>query len=200
MHTFPTLDRDICAIYASRKAFKCSRSSPLSNALLVYPLLPLLSSRKESCPDTKTSPYLTWQETQVGAGLDNLGNTCYINAILQCLSYLPPMAEHFLRGGYPEVGVRIHVCVLCTGLYLYLLSISFIREVGFASRYIRATVSSGSAPVYASISDGLSALNNFLVFIEGELFPPQPTHFLLMSSPPTPSSLPADDRTRVWLL
>uniref|UniRef100_A0A8B9P665 Ubiquitin carboxyl-terminal hydrolase 50 n=1 Tax=Apteryx owenii TaxID=8824 RepID=A0A8B9P665_APTOW len=40
-------------------------------------------------------------------GLQNLGNTCYMNAILQCLCSMSPLVEYFLSGKY--------VTALCKG-------------------------------------------------------------------------------------
>ncbi|XP_007951469.2 ubiquitin carboxyl-terminal hydrolase 17-like protein 6 [Orycteropus afer afer] len=54
-----------------------------------------------------------WQRCQVGAGLLNLGNTCYMNAALQCLTYTPPLANVMLSWEQsPSCGPQ-GLCMLC---------------------------------------------------------------------------------------
>jgi ubiquitin carboxyl-terminal hydrolase 36/42 len=35
---------------------------------------------------------------RIGAGLQNLGNTCYLNSVLQCLTYTEPFAAYLQSG------------------------------------------------------------------------------------------------------
>lgn len=40
-----------------------------------------------------------WKETRsVGCGLGNLGNTCFLNSVLQCLTYTPPLFNYVTSG------------------------------------------------------------------------------------------------------
>ncbi|KAG2333289.1 hypothetical protein Bca52824_004469 [Brassica carinata] len=58
---------------------------------------------------------LTFSKTilKIGAGLENLGNTCYLNSVLQCLTYTEPLAAYLQDVGHEK---RCHVagfCALC---------------------------------------------------------------------------------------
>ncbi|NXS84224.1 UBP42 hydrolase, partial [Erpornis zantholeuca] len=58
---------------------------------------------------------MDWQQRQrPGAGLFNLGNTCYINAILQCLTYTPPLANYLLSYEHSRSCQQQGFCMMCT--------------------------------------------------------------------------------------
>uniref|UniRef100_H3D5R4 Ubiquitin carboxyl-terminal hydrolase n=1 Tax=Tetraodon nigroviridis TaxID=99883 RepID=H3D5R4_TETNG len=59
--------------------------------------------------------HLNWtQQFKVGAGLENVGNTCYLNSALQCLTYTPPFANYMLSQEHSATCKKLGFCMMCT--------------------------------------------------------------------------------------
>lgn len=56
---------------------------------------------------------LKWTQVhRIGAGLQNMGNTCFLNSALQCLTYTAPFANYMLTREHSKT------CELIFNLYL----------------------------------------------------------------------------------
>jgi ubiquitin C-terminal hydrolase len=57
----------------------------------------------------------TWSvsPTAIGPGLLNAGNTCFLNSVLQCLMYTPPLAAYFLTSDQTRHCSSNYFCSIC---------------------------------------------------------------------------------------
>uniref|UniRef100_A0A8C5KP83 Ubiquitin carboxyl-terminal hydrolase n=1 Tax=Jaculus jaculus TaxID=51337 RepID=A0A8C5KP83_JACJA len=91
---------------------------------------------------------LRWERVfRVGAGLHNLGNTCFLNSTIQCLTYTPPLANYLLSKEHARSCHQGSFCVLCV-MQNHIVQafansgnaikpISFIRDLKKIARHFR---------------------------------------------------------------
>ncbi|XP_041671689.1 ubiquitin carboxyl-terminal hydrolase 42 [Cheilinus undulatus] len=59
--------------------------------------------------------HLKWTQVhRIGAGLQNMGNTCFLNSALQCLTYTAPFANYLLTREHSKTCHEPGFCMMCT--------------------------------------------------------------------------------------
>ena len=72
---------------------------------------------------------LRWRSPRsVGAGLGNMGNTCFLNSVLQCLTYTAPLYNYLTSDHHKRLCECVCVCVFVCSFPPLSLSLSLLRS------------------------------------------------------------------------
>ncbi|XP_042658355.1 ubiquitin carboxyl-terminal hydrolase 36 isoform X2 [Tyto alba] len=68
----------------------------------------------EGLPGRQERLSMKWERIyRVGAGLHNLGNTCFLNSTVQCLTYTPPLTNYLLSKEHSRSCHQGGFCMMC---------------------------------------------------------------------------------------
>ena len=98
------------------------KNEPKGNSLVALSNSSLIDNKKSSNNEEKQVKLIgTWNRIgRIGPGLVNAGNTCFLNSVLQCLTYCPPLANYLLEKQHSKACVKhfekernTPFCILC---------------------------------------------------------------------------------------
>jgi len=73
-----------------------------------------LLDNKEFFSDKLIDNLMGWKfPAPIGKGLRNLGNTCFLNSVLQCILYTPPLKNYIILYNHKKLCTLKGVCFLC---------------------------------------------------------------------------------------
>ncbi|XP_063525505.1 ubiquitin carboxyl-terminal hydrolase 17-like protein 6 [Pongo pygmaeus] len=101
------------AAFAEIQRTSLPEKSPLSSETRVDLCDDLAPVARQLAPREKL-PLSSRRPAAVGAGLQNMGNTCYVNASLQGLTYTLPLANYMLSREHSQTCHHHKCCMLCT--------------------------------------------------------------------------------------
>ncbi|XP_021011484.1 inactive ubiquitin carboxyl-terminal hydrolase 50 [Mus caroli] len=114
----------------------------------------------DSLRESKTQPHF-----QGVTGLRNLGNTCYMNAILQCLCSVSPLVEYFLSGKY--ITALKKDCSEVTTSFAYLMTDMWLGDSDCVSPEIFLSALGSLYPAFLKKTQ--QDAQEFLIYVLNEL-------------------------------